>query len=213
MEERVKTSFIPKTSLQTPAMQRPRRDPAALVDIVAGALLILAIVGAAGVYFFNQYTQSQITSEQDSLAKSREAFEPSTIQELARLDERIQTGETLLSQHIAVSKLFNELEKLTLSSVRYTDFDYSVISSGHVVLTMSGVASSYNAVALQSDEFSKSTIITDPIFSNVNVNAAGLATFDFTGVIDTSSMLYNATAATSAPSTTGGATATTTTGL
>jgi hypothetical protein len=202
MEERVKTSFIPKTSLETPGFKRPHGDPAALANIVAGALLVLAIAGAGGVYFFQQYTQSSITSKQDSLARSREAFEPDTIKQLAKLDTRIETGKTLLSTHVAVSDLFDELEKLTLSSVRYTNFDYSVVAPGHVVLTMSGQAASYNAVALQSDAFSKSAVITDPIFSNVNVDKNGYITFDFTAVIDTSHMLYapgNASASASAP--------------
>ena len=203
MEERVKTSFIPKTSLQMPSGGRPQHNPAALANIVAGALLILAIVGAGGVYFFQIYTASQITAKQNSLAQARSAFEPSTIQQLARLDTRIETAKTLLANHVAVSNLFDELEQLTLSSVRYTNFNYSAVSPGHVVLTMSGEAASYNAVALQSDEFAKSSIITDPIFSNVNVNQNGLITFDFTAIINTSNMLYAAssTAASVASST------------
>lgn len=216
MEERVKTSFIPKTSLSIPNTPHGHGNPAALANIVAGALLILAIVGAAGVYFFQIYTASQITAKQDSLARARAAFEPSTIQTLARLDTRIQTGKALLADHIAVSKLFDELEKLTLASVRYTNFDYSAVSPGHVVLSMSGEAASYNAVALQSDEFSKSAIITDPIFSNVNVNQNGLITFDFTAVIDTANMLYAGVASTTGatlPSTAVPSTTATTTGL
>lgn len=206
MEERVKTSFIPKTSLAIPDAHRAHQNPAALANIVAGALLVLAIVGAGGVYFFQTYTESQITAKQDSLARAREAFQPSTIQTLSRLDTRIETGKTLLAEHIAVSHLFDELEKMTLSSVRYTSFDYSDVSPDHVVLTMSGQATSYNAVALQSDEFSKSAIITDPIFSNVNVDKNGIVTFDFTAVINTTHMLYadsaNAPAASSTASTT-----------
>ncbi len=190
MDERVTTSFIPKTSLQAPLPRRPRGNPAALANVVAGAILILAILGAGGIYLFQEYTVGQITSKQDSLARSREAFEPSTIQELARLDNRIEASKSLLTQHIAVSKLFNELEALTLSSVRYTDFSYSTPTAGHVVLTMTGQAASFNAVALQSDSFSKSTVVTDPIFSNVNVDRTGAISFDFTGVIAIGKMLY-----------------------
>ena len=215
MEERVTTSFIPKTSLETPELRRPRGNPAALANIVCAAILILAIAGAGGVYFFQTFTASQIVSKQTSLAHSREAFEPATIKELARLDTRIETAKTLLKQHISVSTLFDELERATLSSVRYTNFQYSVVAPGHVLLSMSGQAASYNAVALQSEAFSKSSIITDPIFSDVNVNKDGAITFDFTGVIDTSRMLYtpssssNNAAAPSAPSS--GAVSTTTT--
>ena len=198
MEERVTTSFIPKASLQTAQVQRPRGNPFALANLVCGMLLILAIVAAGGVYFFQQYTQSQIVAKQKSLAVSREAFEPDTIEQLSRLDTRMTAGETLLAQHISVSTLFDELEKLTLASVRYDTFDYEVAAPGHVVLTMTGEAASFNAVALQSEAFAQSAIITDPIFSSVNVGKTGAITFDFTGVIDTSRMTYKPSADTSA---------------
>lgn len=196
MEERVKTSFIPKTSLQAPEARHSRGSSVALANLVCGVLLILSIVGAAGMYFFQQYTNGQIVAKQQSLALSREAFEPATIERLARLDTRITIAESLLASHLSPSKLFDELEKVTLSSVKYDNFEYSVSSPGHVVLTMNGEAGSFNAVALESGAFAKSPLITDPIFSNVNVGKTGTITFDFTGIIDTSHMLYDVSGAT-----------------
>jgi hypothetical protein len=203
MDERVTTSFIPKASLETPGLRRPKGNPAALANIIAGTLLILAILVAGGLYFFKGYTQSSIVSKQDSLARSREAFEPDTIKELFRLDSRIETGKALLGEHMAVSGLFDELERLTLGSVKYSDFNYSVVAPGQILLTMHGIAGSYNAVALQSDAFSKSTIITDPIFSDVNVDSDGFVTFNLNAAVNASRMLYipqgQATSATTTP--------------
>lgn len=192
MEERVKTSFIPKTSLQTPEARHTSGNPVALANLVCGVLLVLSIVGAGAMYAFLQYTNSQITAKEQSLSLSSQAFEPSTIEELSRLDTRIQVAEGLLTTHLAPSKLFDDLENLTLASVTYNNFNYSVVSPGNVVLTMSGEAANFNSVALQSDSFAKSSIITDPIFSNVNVDSQGTVTFDFTGIINTANMLYDA---------------------
>jgi hypothetical protein len=200
MEERVKTSFIPKTSLQAPEARHPRGNPVALANLVCGILLVLAVIGAGGIYAFQQYTNGQIVAKQQSLALQREAFQPATIEELSRLDTRIDVGESLLSAHLSTSKLFDELEKLTLSSVRYSSFDYS-IAPGHAILSMSGEAASFNAVAEQSEAFAKSTIITDPIFSNVNVGPKGTITFNFTAVVDTSRMLYDVSAVSATSST------------
>lgn len=191
MEERVTTSFIPKESLHVDAARRRvGGNPTALANLVTGALLILAILAAGGVYAFQTYTESAITAKEDSLARSQEAFEPSTIEELSKLDTRITAAGTLLKNHLSVSKLFDELEQTTLSSVRYDSFNYSLVSPGHATLTMTGEASGYNSVALQSDAFSKSTVVTDPLFSNVNVGKDGAITFDFTGVLNLSHMLY-----------------------
>jgi hypothetical protein len=199
MEERVTTSFIPKESLHADTTRRRTGSPAAFANIVAGAILILAILAAGGVFSFEKYTESAIQSKQDSLARSREAFEPATILELSRLDGRISAAEKLLKTHTSASRLFDELEKVTLSSVKYDTFEYSASTPGHLLLTMTGEAQSYNAVALQSDAFSKSTIVTDPIFSNVTVGKSGAITFNFTGVIDPTRMLYAPATATSTP--------------
>jgi hypothetical protein len=199
MEERVKTSFIPKASLEVERKQSPKGNPVALANVIAGVILILAILGSAGMFLFKQFTIQSIAAKQVSLERSRAAFEPATIKELSRLDTRIKTGEKLLGEHIALSKLFDELEGLVLSSVRFSDFSYSASGAGKVVMSANGEAESFNAVALQSGGFSKSDIITDPIFSNVNIGGNGSIEFDFEAVIDTTRLIYSAASAVTAP--------------
>ncbi len=199
MEERVKTSFIPKASLEVERKQSPKGNPVALANVVAGIVLILAILGSAGMFLFKQLTIQTIAKKQESLERSRAAFEPATIKELSRLDSRIKTGTILFSAHIALSKLLDELEGLVLNSVRFTDFSYSAGGSGKIVMTANGEAESFNAVALQSGGFSKSDIITDPIFSNVNIGNTGAIAFDFEAVIDVTRLKYSGTPSAPAP--------------
>jgi hypothetical protein len=190
MEERVKTSFIPKASLEVERKQSPKGNPIALANVIAGVVLILAILGSGGVFLFKQLTIQTIAQKRASLELSRGQFEPATIKELSRLDMRIRTGEALLNEHVALSKLFDELEALMLTSVRFSDFSYSSVGSGKIILTAKGEAQSFNAVALQSGEFSKSDVISDPIFSNVNIGNTGAIQFDFEAVIDVGQLKY-----------------------
>jgi hypothetical protein len=189
MEERVKTSFIPKASLATEQKQVKAGGQIALANLISGIILVLAILSAAGLFLFQQYTIQNIANERTSLERSRSAFEPATIKELSRLNTRIEAAKTLLADHVALSKLFDELEKLTLSSVRFADFSYQE-TQGRALLTANGQAASYNAVALQSGDFSKSALITDPIFSGVNIGKGGAIEFVFNAVIDTDHLRY-----------------------
>ncbi|MBY0539416.1 hypothetical protein K2P56_03225 [Patescibacteria group bacterium] len=191
MEERVKTSFIPKASLEVERKQSPKGNPVALANVIAGFVLILAILGSAGMFLFERFTIEAISAKQKSLELSRAAFEPATIKELSRLNTRIETGKVLLGEHMAVSKLFDELESLVLASVRFSDFSYSSPAAGKVIMTAKGAAQSFNAVALQSGGFSKSDIITEPIFSNVNIGNTGAIEFDFQAIIDTGRLKYS----------------------
>jgi len=192
MQERVKTSFIPKAALKVERRAQPKGDPIALVNLVTGAILLVAVVASVGIFLFERLTLQSIANKEASLERSRGAFEPATIKELSRLDGRIEAGKALLAEHTALSALFDDLETRTLSSVRFSNFAYSIPSPGRVVLTMKGQAVSFNAVALQSEEFSKSSVITDPIFSNVNINSSGAIDFDFMAVVDAARTRYSA---------------------
>lgn len=197
----MKTSFIPKASLEVERKQSPKGSPVALANVIAGVVLILAIVGSAGMFLFERFTIEAISAKQKSLELSRAAFEPATIKELSRLNTRIETGRVLLSEHMALSKLFDELESLVLTSVRFSDFSYSSPATGKVVINAKGAAQSFNAVAQQSGGFSKSDIITEPIFSNVNIGNTGAIEFDFEAIVNTGRLKYTGATGTPPPTT------------
>ncbi len=201
MEERVKTSFIPKASLKVEREKPKGSDSIALVNTIAGVIMVIILVISAGVFLFHAYTLQSIASKKQSLQVSREAFQPATIKELSRLNTRIETGKMLLQGHTALSLLFDDLEARTLASVRFSNFSFDATSPGKMGLTMDGHAASFNAVALQSDEFSKSDVITDPIFTNVNINLGGNVSFNFTAIIDGSELLYQGVPSSSATTT------------
>ena len=190
MQERVKTSFIPKASLQVEREHHATSNPVALANIVTGALLIIAIIASVGIFLFERYTLQNIDRKQANLDVSREAFEPATIRELSRLNKRIEAGKDLLKSHIALSSLFDDLEQKTLSTLRFDEFSYAETNPGRILLSMTGTAASFNTVALQSQEYSKSSIITEPRFSNVNIDKDGSIRFDFTGEIDVTRLRY-----------------------
>jgi len=191
MEERVKTSFIPKTSLSVDRTPPPKGNPVALANVIAAIILILTILGAGGMFLFERFTVQNIESKRESLERSRGAFEPATIKELSRLDRRIETGKSLLERHISVSLFFDELERLTLSTVRFRTFSYDQKDDGRAIIVAQGDAASFNAVALQSGGFSRSAIISEPVFSNVNIGDVGSIQFDFTAIINTDRLSYS----------------------
>lgn len=201
MQERVTTSFIPKESLTTQRgpLRGPRGTPLGLINLVAGVILVVALIASGGVFLFKQYTLASISSKQDSLARQRAAFEPATIQELSRIDKRLTAAEELLKKHVALSLLFTDLESRTVANVRFNDFSYEPATEGRIKVLLRGTARSFNAVALQADNFSKSVLIQDPIFSNVNLDQSGNVIFNFEAVVALDRMRY-AAAALGAPS-------------
>jgi hypothetical protein len=191
MPDRVTTSFIPKESLMSDRTPRsPRRSPLVFLNLIAGAILILALLAAGGVFLLKTYTEQSIISKKESIDRQRAAFEPATIEELLRLDKRINASYALLKGHTALSLVFSDLEGRTVQNVRFRDFKYEPAGPGKFSVTMSGTAKSFNAVALQSDSFGKSDVIKDPIFANLNLDQNGDVIFDFTAVVDPARISY-----------------------
>lgn len=191
MQERVKTSFIPKQSLKVDrGARRPSGSPVGIVNIVAIFILILSLLGATGVFLYEQFLKTTITSKRESLERARSAFEPATIKELSRLNTRLTIGQQLLNAHVSYSRLFDEIELLTLQSVRFAEFSLAETEPGVMGVSMKGAAASFNALALQADAFGRSRVIQNPIFSDFNVDQFGAVTFSFEGVVNNSEILY-----------------------
>jgi hypothetical protein len=191
MPDRVTTSFIPKESLMNDRAPRPgRKSPLVFLNIIAGAILILAVVATGGVFLFKTYTEQSIATKRQSLDRQRAAFEPATIEELLRLDKRIIASQGLLKSHTSLTLLFEDLEARTGENVRFKNFKYATAGQGTFTVVMNGTAKSFNAVALQSESFGDSNIIKDPIFTNLNLDQGGEVVFDFSAIIDPARISY-----------------------
>lgn len=199
--EPIKTSFIPKASLKVEHRREATHAPIALASLIATILLVLAVAGAAGVFLYQQYLISSIASKKDSLERARAAFQPETIRELARVDTRLEVGTELLNAHLSPSLLLDEIAARTLTSVRFGGFQFTHGAGGKYMLSMSGVAKSFNAVALESDEFGKSEMWTNPIFSNINFDQTGNVAFDVTAEVIPARILYRGATASATPAT------------
>ena len=185
MPDRVTTSFIPKESLMQDRSPRPqRRNPFVFLNLIGAGILIITVLAAGGVFLLKSYTEQSIASKRTSLDRQRAAFEPATIEELLRLDKRINASSALLKSHYALTLIFDDLESRTGENVRFKTFKYEPAGPGRFAVSMSGTAKSFNSVAVQSDSFGKSNVVKDPIFSNLNLDPSGNVVFDFGAFVD-----------------------------
>lgn len=153
-----------------------------IVIFVASATL------AAGVFLYSQYLSTSAASKLEQLERAKQAFEPSLVQDLTRLDSRMRAANTILEEHVAPTTLFHLLEQLTLQTVAFSSLDFSSNADG-LTLVMKGLAESVNSIALQADLLAKSGVISNPIFSNINRQINGV-NFDFTAEVNAAALNY-----------------------
>lgn len=177
MESGIQSSFIPHDAAQPVVPRVVTANHKGLSDLLLLLAIVLFVASAAlgaAVFLYDQYAQSSAASKLDQLKRARAAFEPSLIQELTRLDDRMSAAQQVLGNHIAPTALFKALQESTLSTVSFTTLSFEGGDSQRLTIKMTGVAQSVNSIALQADLFSKSGIVTNPIFSDITRQADGV---------------------------------------
>lgn len=196
MDNEFQTTFIPKKPLaeqRTPtassAGSKRNAKPLGIFSVVSVMLLIVAVVLAVGAFAYQRFLSTRITSLRTSLERAEKAFEPSLIVELQSLDTRLQTAESLLASHVAISPVFRLIEDATLPNVQYDSFDYS-FEEGVAKVSMTGIAENYRTVAEQSLVLGENRFITDHIFSNFTLNTREQVVFDLDLVVSPELVLF-----------------------
>lgn len=147
-----------------------------LVGII---IFIFAVIASISVFAYKKYLENSISKMQVELTNAREALQPNLIKELSRANARFLSAQSLLDSHVTLSRFFDLLQTLTLQSVRFNKFAYTMNDEGKVSVTLSGEARSYSALAVQSKVFSENPNFVDTIFSNLDLNESGNVVFSF----------------------------------
>ncbi|MDE1924827.1 MAG: hypothetical protein KGH79_01445 [Patescibacteria group bacterium] len=189
MDPQVQASFIPKKPLDTGV--RSRGAGFGLLFLISLLVFIASIVAAGSVFLYQQYLTKAIADKSHSLTLAEGAFDPSVIEDLLRLDSRINNANSLLSKHVAPSALFDFLSQQTLQNVSFSSFGYSLQNDGSATLTLTGEADSFSTVALQSDQFGASQTLKNVVFSNISVGQTGKITFSVSAVVVPALLRYS----------------------
>lgn len=192
METGIQSSFIPKEAGKQITTSRTTSGGAGLPELFVLASVILFVASGAlagGVFLYQQFLNSQMTSKSAQLKRAEAAFEPSLIQQLMRLDQRMHSAGVLLGAHLAPSIFFGSLDQATLTTVSFSALQLDVSNPAQISIKMTGVARSVNSVALQASLFSKNSVITEPIFSNIDHQQDGVH-FALQALVNASAINY-----------------------
>lgn len=198
MEPSVTTSFIPKRPIESSvALEHHSSRTVGLLSLLTAVVVIGTIVTFTGVYLYQKQLVSQKAKLELSISDARDGIGTDFVSEMNRLDMRIDGVKELIKNHIVVTPIFKALEATTLRSVQYKDFSYTIKSSdptnknSEVVVDIKGTAKNYASIALQSDAFSTSSLIKNPVFSNLTIDdKARTVNFKLTFSVSTADLSY-----------------------
>lgn len=184
MEANFQTSFIPKKPV---VKERVVRAPSvSFPTVVAFIIFFASLMVVGGVILYKGNLEKAIIKKSNELELARNRFEEDKLNQLQNIDKRLIASGEVLSRHIAVSPIFEDLQKYTLKTVQFTNFTYEFVEGGNksVLIRMKGKAVDYRTIAIQSDLFSTNKNFIDPVFSNLVLDATGNVVFDLEFYVD-----------------------------
>lgn len=199
MDTKFQTSFIPKKPLMPTGGRIKTSHGISFFSIIVILILLVALLGAGVVFSMERYYTNRVTTMAAELQAAEDSLNQGEIAEWVRLDKRIEIGKTLLENHLAVSSFFDLLQQMTLKSIQFRNFSYAVAPGQKVAINMDGLADSFAALALQSDELAKqSKSISNQLFSNIDQDkTSGKINFKFSALVDPMLISYQKTLDTS----------------
>lgn len=191
METKFQSSFIPRgpmAPVSAATLQRNSKK-SGFFGLIAFLIFSAAILGSIGTYGYEKFLVSRIAKMGEELEAARQSLEADALQEVMRLNTRIESTQKIVDKHTAMSPLFDFLEANTVKTVRFNNFSYQHGALG-IKLNLKGEARGYTALALQAELFNKSKYIKNPVFTNLQLDQKGNVTFSFTGDLDSAIISY-----------------------
>lgn len=171
----IPTSFVPQSA--SAAARRFRTDFTGAFGFFAYGVLAVVFALAIGVFFYGRILAATQAGKDAALTKAEAAIDPATVVGFVRLRDRLNSGATLLANHVAFSGFFTLLETLQPTTVRLTSLHLALTDAKTVKLEGSGTAKSFNALAAASTAFATDGRIKEAIFSNIVVNKDSSVSF------------------------------------
>jgi len=177
--------------------RKPKRSNSLFLNL-AVLLFIVSLGAVGGIYGWKSVALSRQGVLQKQLADKQRQFNPDLIEELKRVNVKIDAANQILANHLALSNIFDVIGRLTVDKVRFTSLDLSALPEGHgdIKISMKGYGDGLSAVAYQSDvlgqleQYGLRKIVKNPILANPSVGENNIVSFDFSASIDPSSLNY-----------------------
>ncbi len=166
-----RSSFIPKEASGAIPVQVRRRRNVHVFGLIATVLLTIAVLGSVGIFFYNDFLSNQLTTAKENLGKTNVQGTEEKIEEIKAYDRKLTVAQQLLHNHLAPSRIFEELENSTKETVRFTGFEFTYDPGFDAQLTLSADTKELASVVLQQMQFSE-----DGLFSDFFVKDVGIGT-------------------------------------
>lgn len=198
------SSSLPDSAGAIPTVVRKKRT-FRMFHILASVLFAASVVGAVGVYLLGQYADSKLDEARITLEKASDSNDKQRVDAVGTFDQRLETANVLLSQHLSPSQILEKLEGLTKATVQFTGFTYEYEPGFEATLQFSANTAELSSAALQRLSLAASTLFSEFVMRDIEMESEAQSTdeeeeeeqkevkgvqAEFAGVLDVTQFAY-----------------------
>jgi hypothetical protein len=139
---------------------------------------------AAGTFLYTLFLQSEVTAKGQQVIKAQNSVNQSTVDQLVRLQKRLDAATAVMGRHVALTQFFKLLESITAQGVHFDGITIDVADDRSATISMTGQAQDFNTLAYQSNVFASQKYIKSAIFSNITVSKGNNVSFSLAANLD-----------------------------
>lgn len=139
--------------------------------VLAGVMSTCAVVASIGVFLYKDFSKNELETAKAELkvASAEDTGNQKKIAELQAYDLKLTIARTLLDEHLAPSRIFEELEQSVKETVTFKQFEYSYEPGLDAMLSLVGNTSELDSVFLQKRQFFKEDLFSEFVVSDVTL--------------------------------------------
>ncbi len=198
-----RSSLIPTEASGAIPVQMKRKRTIHAFGLIATIIFILSLLGAVGVFLYQNYLTDQLQVAKEGLSAMDDAEASKKIAEVRRYDEKLRAAQQLLKNHISPVLVFEEIEESTKVTVQFTSLEFVYDPGFEASLTLSGNTREFSSVALQKMQILEDEVFSEFVLQDIansegserpdgSVTPSGV-TFSVTGVFKPEHIAYDGT--------------------
>ncbi len=139
--------------------------------VLAGIAVTLAVCASIAVFAYKLFSQNELNIAKEELknASAEDDGNQKKITELQAYVLKLTTARKLLDDHLAPSRLFEELERSTKATVVFTKFEYTYEPGSRVLLGLVGNTSELDSTLLQKRQFFRDGLFSEFVVRDVTL--------------------------------------------
>ncbi len=151
-------SFIPK---QPPRGNKGKRSTRKIyiLTYVSFVFFFGTLITSGATFFYKLNTQSQLEAEKQNIIAQRQRFDQASFERVKEFNNKLDSANELLNQHVSVLSILEALEKATISSVQISSFEMDRAKRNSIELTLQATTKDFNSVLFQRDVYEQNPIL------------------------------------------------------